>query len=78
MGVSAYKVGGVGWGDILASSLVSSALGTPPTLPLFSSWLLGPINAFTAFVEPGDVAVMVVKSERVGGLTSSNDGLHHL
>ena len=45
--------------------------GTPPTLPLFSSWLLGPIYAafvvlvgladvtWRAFVEPGDVAVRV-------------------
>ena len=50
----------------------------PPTLPLFSSWLLGPIYAFMAFVKPGDVAVMVVESERVGGLFSSNGGLRRL
>jgi hypothetical protein len=54
--------------------------GRPSTLPLFSSWLLwllGPIYAFAVFVEPGDVAVMVVESERAGGL-SSNGGLRRL
>jgi hypothetical protein len=54
--------------------------GRPSTLPLFSSWLLwllGPIYAFAVFVEPGDVAVMVVESKRAGGL-SSNGGLRRL
>jgi len=71
---------GLGWCTcvLLGLFIMVICIGDPPTLPLFSSWLLGPIDAFTAFVKPGDVAVMVVKSKQVGSLTLSNDGLHHL